>query len=377
MCKIIFSLSLCSPCGKKFRSKPQIARFLGDCADLSCFDFSRAGTPGDGTQRRRARDRTAKKNAIDLMRPMPPVRPLSVNPLRPSGPIRRTCGVIKLPVTCVAPPTDDELKNNFVPTTANSDPVNPPSVPSTSVSTSSSNIVVPSLWESRLCGVKAYNHETGSEISMELNKPQNGLNTSSTLPAGVNTRQFSTANLQNLPQQQNTQQLPLGVTPGTHNLIEGLNSTPSVSSPLYNSPTLVPNPQVTQQHKAVMVSQSTSPVPSILQHVVGGGSVGISLSLRENGQQYSSGQSNNTISDRQQSHLSGKEFRQGAVTQSTNVTSAVPAFRVSPIVVNGPAKTTSVNAETMTHFVSETELRIQEEKVRLLRQKLMAAQNSV
>ena len=51
------SLIYLSPCGKKFRSKPQIARFLGEMADLTCFDFSRAGNPGDGTQRRRARDR--------------------------------------------------------------------------------------------------------------------------------------------------------------------------------------------------------------------------------------------------------------------------------------------------------------------------------
>nr|2KY8_A Chain A, Methyl-CpG-binding domain protein 2 [Gallus gallus] len=28
-----------SPSGKKFRSKPQLARYLGNAVDLSCFDF--------------------------------------------------------------------------------------------------------------------------------------------------------------------------------------------------------------------------------------------------------------------------------------------------------------------------------------------------
>lgn len=34
-----FSLSLHSPDGKKIRSKPQLARHIGDVIDLSAFDF--------------------------------------------------------------------------------------------------------------------------------------------------------------------------------------------------------------------------------------------------------------------------------------------------------------------------------------------------
>ncbi len=148
-----------SPCGKKFRSKPQIQRFLGDNADLTCFDFSRAGTPGDGTQRRRARDRSIKR-VSDLPRvQVPLVRPLTNNPLRPSGPIRRTCGVIKLPVTWVAPPNDDELKSNLIA----GNPADPRGQ-------STINLVVQSLWEKRLFGVKPYDHMTQSEI-----RPQNGI----------------------------------------------------------------------------------------------------------------------------------------------------------------------------------------------------------
>ena len=149
----------CSPCGKKFRSKPQIARFLGEMADLTPFDFSRAGTPGDGTQRRRARDRTNTTKRLEPARMMPLVRPLSSNPLRATGPIRRTCGVIKLPVTWVAPPSDEELRSNLV-------AANPKAV------ASPISLVVQALWEKRLFGVKPCDH-TGSEIP--ASKTTNGL----------------------------------------------------------------------------------------------------------------------------------------------------------------------------------------------------------
>lgn len=33
------SLSFFSPTGKKFRSKPQLSRYLGNAVDLGCFDF--------------------------------------------------------------------------------------------------------------------------------------------------------------------------------------------------------------------------------------------------------------------------------------------------------------------------------------------------
>ena len=143
------SVSPSSPCGKKFRSKPQIAKFLGEnhTMDLSCFDFSR-GAYGEITQRRRARDRHISKK-MESVKPMTVIKPLSVNPLRASGPIRRTCGVIKLPVTWVAPPDDEQ---NFNPLTAGEQ-------------RSQIHNIVQSLWQNRLYGVKPYDHLTGDEIA--------------------------------------------------------------------------------------------------------------------------------------------------------------------------------------------------------------------
>ncbi|KAL5481983.1 hypothetical protein EMCRGX_G022261 [Ephydatia muelleri] len=169
-----------SPCGKKFRSKPQIARFLGDAVDLTCFDFSRAGSPGDGTQRRRARDRnlgspgggggggggagghhshsnggTSSAGNIVTRRsdhkPSSGSKPLSTNPLRPSGPVRRTCGVIKLPVIWVAPPNNEQVRDECVILDQKRDVA--------------VHVVVQTHWERRLGGFKPCDHATGSDIA--------------------------------------------------------------------------------------------------------------------------------------------------------------------------------------------------------------------
>jgi len=101
---------ICSPCGKKFRSKPQIARFLGDHVDLSVFDFSRGALTGSsGAQHRRARDRHVRrpydgKGSTSLS------KPFTGRPLGASGPIRRTCGVIKLPVVRIPEPSQQRLE---------------------------------------------------------------------------------------------------------------------------------------------------------------------------------------------------------------------------------------------------------------------------
>jgi len=59
---------------------------------LNLFDFS--GRSPAGGQRRPAKDRPPKR---DVHMPRQE-RPLNNTPMRPAGPIRRTCGVIKLPV---------------------------------------------------------------------------------------------------------------------------------------------------------------------------------------------------------------------------------------------------------------------------------------
>lgn len=89
---------------------------------------------------------------MESVKPIPVVKPLSVNPLRASGPIRRTCGVIKLPVTWVAPPDDDQGGMNLNPLTPTEQK-------------SQIHVIVQSLWEKRLFGVKPYDHMTGDEIA--------------------------------------------------------------------------------------------------------------------------------------------------------------------------------------------------------------------
>ena len=231
---------LYSPCGKKFRSKPQIARFLGECADLTAFDFSRGAMSGCGTSQRRARDRSARR-VIDVVHKSSHVRPLSINPLGPSGPIRRTCGVIKLPVTwipepkreqvvvCTNPePMDTSDQTNCVPlsnshmdstecplpvngsqnrsnsqeqtTTKSPIPLlpsphppspsmpkatqnqNTPPIPSSTSSTSSSSSPTssthynrPVRWENALRGYVVYDHSTKTEINVDIERLQ-GLN---------------------------------------------------------------------------------------------------------------------------------------------------------------------------------------------------------
>lgn len=150
-----FLLFLFSPCGKKFRSKPQIARFLGDNADLTCFDFSRAGSLGE--RRRAARDRNpAGTRRMDLKQTPPPpaVRPLSNAPLRPSGPIRRTCGVIKLPVTVVPSLNSTSVKDNSQGSSTSGEQKQ-----------ATLSLIVQSLWERRLLGVMPHDHSTGRELS--------------------------------------------------------------------------------------------------------------------------------------------------------------------------------------------------------------------
>ncbi|XP_068856053.1 LOW QUALITY PROTEIN: methyl-CpG-binding domain protein 2-like, partial [Aphelocoma coerulescens] len=79
-----------SPSGKKFRSKPQLARFLGNSVDLSSFDF-----------------RTGKMMPSKLQKNKQRLRNDSLNPnkgkpdLNTALPIRQTASIFKQPVTKV------------------------------------------------------------------------------------------------------------------------------------------------------------------------------------------------------------------------------------------------------------------------------------
>ena len=76
------------------------------------FDFSSKEGTTD-TRRRTARERTVKPKVYTPRVAYSDERPLSVHPLRPSGPIRRTCGVIKLPIVWTPPKKEvpTELQN--------------------------------------------------------------------------------------------------------------------------------------------------------------------------------------------------------------------------------------------------------------------------
>ena len=442
-----------SPCGKKFRSKPQIARFLGETADLGCFDFSRAGTPGDGSQRRRARDRSAKKNVEQLNKQVPLVRPLTNNPLRPSGPIRRTCGVIKLPVIWVAPPTDDELKNNVMsaPLPIPAHPIGQPKPPEAPkpkspqqttalvapVGSGAAELIVPHLWENRLDGVNPCSHETGLEIVVTVNKPQNGLSVCGTgaLPDGVGgtaagptapattavnsnnlNAHAANATVQNSPMIQNLikqqqkkvqlimpQQSSSGTVSGistsaAQSLIQSLKNQQQVSSGALLSQSgvvltgaslsnLLRQQQLQQQQQqrgsvgltvtsgrtttSAVNSTAVGSVSSIGMAAIGNGRLpsqdGAGSKLSGGHIHLASGSSN------QQGHVSNIKVSLMAGAASTNPfgSTSVSASMVS----NGPTVTNMDTGDDVggPKFVSDSEIRLQEEKVRQLRQQVLAA----
>ena len=77
-----------SPNGKKFRSKPQLVRYLGDAVDLTTFDY-----------------KTGKINAILLRKNRKKAQPDLArgfrNDLSVIPPIRQTASIFKQPVTIV------------------------------------------------------------------------------------------------------------------------------------------------------------------------------------------------------------------------------------------------------------------------------------
>nr|CAG4644215.1 EOG090X0BDJ [Lepidurus arcticus] len=79
-----------SPNGKKFRTKPQLARYLGDTIDLATFDF-RTGKVNSGLLRK---NRKQKGSQYDYSRGL-----RNDNSLLP--PIRQTASIFKQPVTLV------------------------------------------------------------------------------------------------------------------------------------------------------------------------------------------------------------------------------------------------------------------------------------
>lgn len=285
---------------------------------MSAFDFSRAGTPGDGTQRRRARDRSAKK--LDILRAVPLVRPLSNNPLRPSGPIRRTCGVIKLPVVHVRDPSPPEVdgqdivanipessaKESGVPETPKLNPLSPIPI------TTSSEVVVPALWENRLLGVKACDYETGDDIILPA------LSTEETTKPSESTIKLLTTSA------------------GTNQ-----SRVPGVKSPLSSpvggalSASLLAQQLQASLKQAVGLSGGSSVIPSLLQRTT----------ALKNGQS-------------KDNALSGLNKKKAVTAGSLGRVEGKKMI------------------ENLSRMVTDNDLRLQEEKVRHLRQQLLAAEKN-
>ena len=384
------------------------------------------------------------------------MRPLTNNPLRPSGPIRRTCGVIKLPVIWVAPPTDDDLKNDVMsaplPLPANLvgqakpplEASKPPQQVTTLVAPISSGVaelVVPALWENRLVGVKPCDHETGMEIVVAVNKPQNGISVCGTgaLPDGVgatttaagmnggdlkvhaNTRQDLPA-IQNLMRQQQKKanlmtalsqtqtSLQGGVTgisttsPAAQSLIQSLKS--QQPKHLVSSATLVPQSgmlltsaslsnllrqqqQLQQQHGSVGLTVTSGRTTTSAVNSTAVGSVSsIGMAAVGNGRlsYQDGGVGGGSIGGKLSSHVhhtggAGSSNQPQQIKLSlTGGAASTNAFGggsvSSSMVSNGP---TIMNMDTgsdiggTSKFVSDSEIQLQEEKVRQLRQQLLAA----
>ncbi|XP_041465542.1 methyl-CpG-binding domain protein 2-like isoform X2 [Lytechinus variegatus] len=91
-----------SPCGKKMRSKPQLARFIGDAIDLSAFDFRTGKLLSSGVRK----SKRLKNIHFDYSRGTKHDASLVL-------PIRQTASIFKQPVT---------LKTNHIKNRTKADP---------------------------------------------------------------------------------------------------------------------------------------------------------------------------------------------------------------------------------------------------------------
>ncbi|XP_065587279.1 methyl-CpG-binding domain protein 2-like, partial [Cyrtonyx montezumae] len=88
-----------SPSGKKFRSKPQLARFLGNAVDLSSFDFRTGKMMPGKAQKNKQRFRG---DALGAAKGKPD--------LNTALPIRQTASIFKQPVTKVTNHPDSKVR---------------------------------------------------------------------------------------------------------------------------------------------------------------------------------------------------------------------------------------------------------------------------
>ncbi|XP_048876809.1 methyl-CpG-binding domain protein 2 isoform X1 [Brienomyrus brachyistius] len=91
-----------SPTGKKFRSKPQLSRYLGNTVDLGCFDFRTGKMMPSKLQKNKQRLRNEN---FSLFKGKPD--------LNTSLPIRQTASIFKQPVTKVVNHPSNKVKSDL------------------------------------------------------------------------------------------------------------------------------------------------------------------------------------------------------------------------------------------------------------------------
>ncbi|XP_067929332.1 methyl-CpG-binding domain protein 3-like isoform X2 [Watersipora subatra] len=97
-----FKAYLC-PNGKKYRSKPQIARELGNDCDLTAFDFKAGQAMSQSSMVRRAK---GKKTPYDFAKG-------SRNESNLTLPVRQTASIFKQPVTVIRSHPDSQVKHDL------------------------------------------------------------------------------------------------------------------------------------------------------------------------------------------------------------------------------------------------------------------------
>uniref|UniRef100_A0A8B9HFN6 Methyl-CpG binding domain protein 2 n=1 Tax=Astyanax mexicanus TaxID=7994 RepID=A0A8B9HFN6_ASTMX len=91
-----------SPTGKKFRSKPQLSRYLGNTVDLGCFDFRTGKMMPSKLQKNKQRLRSEN---LSLSKGKPD--------LNTALPIRQTASIFKQPVTKVVNHPSNKVKTDL------------------------------------------------------------------------------------------------------------------------------------------------------------------------------------------------------------------------------------------------------------------------
>uniref|UniRef100_A0A8C4RSM6 Methyl-CpG binding domain protein 2 n=2 Tax=Erpetoichthys calabaricus TaxID=27687 RepID=A0A8C4RSM6_ERPCA len=90
-----------SPSGKKFRSKPQLSRYLGNTVDLSCFDFRTGKMMPSKLQKSKQR---LRNDTLSQSKGKPD--------LNTALPIRQTASIFKQPVTKITNHENNKVKTD-------------------------------------------------------------------------------------------------------------------------------------------------------------------------------------------------------------------------------------------------------------------------